>query len=173
YGSSEAAWGSLATPDQLRRAPGTVGVPPPGSTVKILDAAGDELPAGQVGRVFIGNSLRFDGYTRGGGLETVRDPLATGDGNHLVATGDGSWLVATGDLGHFDKDGLLFIDGRDDDMIVSGGENVFPQEVEDTLAAHVCVADAAAVAVPDERVGPRPGGFGGRGARAAGAAGGV
>jgi fatty-acyl-CoA synthase len=154
YGSSEAAWGSLATPDQLRRAPGTVGTPPPGGTVKILDAAGNELPAGQTGRVFIGNSLRFDGYT-GGGLNPVCGPVATGDGSRSVATGDRNQPVATGDLGHFDNDGLLFIDGRDDDMIVSGGENVFPQEVEDILATHGSVADAAAVGVPDEQFGQR------------------
>ncbi len=64
-------------------------------------------------------------------------------------------LVSSGDLGHFDERGRLFIDGRDDDMILSGGENVFPQEVEELLSAHQAVADAAAFGVPDDDFGQR------------------
>jgi fatty-acyl-CoA synthase len=90
-----------------------------------------------VGRVFVGSASRFEGYTGGGGKEDV----------------DG--LLSSGDLGHFDADGLLYIDGRDDDMIVSGGENVFPAEVEDLLAAHPAVAEAAVVGIPDKEFGQR------------------
>ena len=137
YGSSEIAWASLATPAELRSAPGTVGRPPHGTTVRILDPDGAEPPAGQTGRIFVGSGLAFEGYTGGGTKETVRG------------------LMATGDLGHVDERGLLFVDGRDDDMIVSGGENVFPQEVEDCLGDHPAVAEVAVIGIPDERFGQR------------------
>ena len=85
--------------------------------MRILDARRRaRSPTGVVGRVFVGSGARFDGYTGGGGKEQI----------------DG--LLSSGDLGHFDAKGRLFIDGRDDDMIVSGGENVFPAEVEELLA---------------------------------------
>jgi fatty-acyl-CoA synthase len=137
YASTESGSGTLATPADLRAAPGTVGRPMAGVKIKIFDAAGRELPAGQTGRIFIGSPLNFEGYTGGGGKELI----------------DG--LMSTGDLGHLDGAGRLFIDGRDDDMIVSGGENVFPQEVEDLLSGHEAVADAAVFGVPDEEFGQR------------------
>ncbi len=137
YGSSETAWASLATPRELRSAPGTVGRPPHGTTVRILDQNGRRVPNGEVGRIFVGSGLAFDGYTGGGGREVVDD------------------LMATGDVGHIDGTGLLFVDGRDDDMIVSGGENVFPQEVEECLLSHPDVADATVAGVDDERFGQR------------------
>ena len=85
--------------------------------MRILDAdGGGRCRPDVVGRVFVGSGARFDGYTGGGGKEQI----------------DG--LLSSGDLGHFDAKGRLFIDGRDDDMIVSGGENVFPAEVEELLA---------------------------------------
>jgi fatty-acyl-CoA synthase len=87
--------------------------------------------------VFVGSPLQFEGYTGGGSKEMI----------------DG--LLSTGDLGHFDVNGRLFIDGRDDDMIVSGGENVFPHEVEELLISHVDVADVAVFGVPDEDFGQR------------------
>ena len=127
YGSSEAAFGSLASPDQLRRAPGTVGVPTHGTTVRILDTDGEPMPVGQVGRVHIASALGFDGYTDDG--HTSNNDTGAGDtGAGGQPTVDG--LLATGDLGHFDHRGLLFVDGPDPAMIVSGGENVFPPEVE-------------------------------------------
>ena len=117
YGSTEVSLATIAGPGDLQAAPSTAGKVAPGSTVRILDA---RRPAGRrparVGRVFVGSGARFDGYTGGGGKEQI----------------DG--LLSSGDLGHFDADGRLFIDGRDDDMIVSGGENVFPAEVEELLA---------------------------------------
>jgi acyl-CoA synthetase (AMP-forming)/AMP-acid ligase II len=137
YASTEVGAGTLATPHDLRAAPGTVGKPAAGVKIRILDDAGNELPAGETGRIFVGSPMLFDGYSGGGGKEVI----------------DG--LMSTGDVGHFDEAGRLFIDGRDDDMILSGGENVFPQEVEELLAAHASVADAAVFGVPDPEFGQR------------------
>jgi acyl-CoA synthetase (AMP-forming)/AMP-acid ligase II len=137
YASTEVGSGTLATPGDLRAAPGTVGRPMAGVTIKILDEEGLELPAGQTGRIFVGGPLNFDGYTGGGGKQVI----------------DG--LMSSGDVGHFDGHGRLFIDGRDDDMILSGGENVFPQEVEELLLTHEAVADAAVFGVPDPDFGQR------------------
>jgi fatty-acyl-CoA synthase len=105
--------------------------------VKIFDDAGDEVPAGTTGRIFVGNSAQFEGYTGGGSKERLHG------------------LMSSGDVGHFDSAARLFIDGRDDEMIVSGGENVFPGEVEDLLAAHPDVLDAAVIGVPDDEYGQR------------------
>jgi acyl-CoA synthetase (AMP-forming)/AMP-acid ligase II len=137
YASTEVGVGTLATPRDLRCAPGTVGRPAAGVTIRILDDEGLELPAGRTGRIFVGSPMLFDGYSGGGGKEVI----------------DG--LMSTGDMGHFDRGGRLFIDGRDDDMILSGGENVFPQEVEETLIAHPDVEDAAVFGVKDRDFGQR------------------
>jgi fatty-acyl-CoA synthase len=137
YGSTEVAQASIAMPDELRAAPGTAGRPPRGTIVRILDERGRELPPGRTGRIFVANENQFEGYTGGGGKEII----------------DG--LMSSGDVGHFDENGLLFVDGRDDDMIVSGGENVFPREVEDLLADHPDVLEAAVIGVPDPDFGQR------------------
>jgi fatty-acyl-CoA synthase len=137
YGSTEVAWASIAGPEDLRAAPGTAGRPPFGTVVKLLDRDGNEVPPGQPGRIFVANSLLFSGYTGGGSKATL----------------DG--LMSTGDTGHFDADGRLFVDGRDDDMIVSGGENVFPREVEDLLADHPAVVEAGVIGVADPEYGQR------------------
>ncbi len=137
YASTEVGSGTLATPADLRAAPGTVGRPFGGTRLRILGEQGEPLPTGVTGRIFVGSPLLFDGYTGGGGKEVI----------------DG--LMSTGDVGHLDPAGRLFIDGRDDDMILSGGENVFPQEVEDLLCSHEAVADAAVVGVPDDDFGQR------------------
>jgi acyl-CoA synthetase (AMP-forming)/AMP-acid ligase II len=137
YGSTEVAWASIATPKDLRAAPGTAGRPPLGTVVKLLDEQGHEVPAGQGGRIFVGNELVFEGYTGGGGKEIIEG------------------LMSTGDVGHFDAGGRLFVDGRDDEMIVSGGENVFPREVEDLLADHAEIEEAAVIGVQDDEFGQR------------------
>src|SRR4051794_30205311 len=137
YGSTEVAWATIATPRDLREAPGTVGRPPRGSVVKIYDEDGKTVSKGETGRIFVGNDVQFEGYTGGGNKDEI----------------DG--LLSSGDVGHFDEDGRLFIDGRDDDMIVSGGENVFPAEVEDLLMGHEQVADVAVFGVDDEKFGQR------------------
>ena len=137
YGSTEVAYASIATPADLRDAPTSAGKPPYATIVKILDADGEELPPGESGRIFVGNSLLFEGYTGGGHKEMV----------------DG--LMSSGDVGRFGDDGRLYVEGRDDEMIVSGGENVFPREVEDCLARHDHVVEAAAVGVDDDDFGKR------------------
>jgi fatty-acyl-CoA synthase len=137
YGATETGWATIATPEDLRAAPGTVGRPSFRLTIKILDGGGGEVPAGETGEIYTGGGLRFAGYTGGGG-KRVRDGL-----------------TGTGDLGHFDAEGRLFIDGRADDMIVSGGENVFPGEVESLLGEHPDVAEVAVKGVEDEEFGQR------------------
>ena len=137
YGSTEVAWATIATPEDLRAAPGTAGRPPIGTVVKLLDADGRGVKPGQGGRIFVANEMMFEGYTGGGGKEIV------------------GGLMSTGDVGRFDEGGRLFIDGRDDEMIVSGGENVFPREIEDLLAKHGEIEEAAVVGVDDEKFGQR------------------
>ena len=137
YGSTEVAWASIADPKDLREAPGCAGRLPHQTVVRILDADGREVPTGQSGRIFVGNSLQIEGYTGGGGKEMI----------------DG--LMSSGDVGRFDADGRLYVEGRDDEMIVSGGENVFPKEVEDCLATHERVAEVAAIGVDDPEFGKR------------------
>jgi fatty-acyl-CoA synthase len=137
YGSTEVGWATIATPEDMRTAPGTAGRTPHGTEVRILDEDGDELPDGETGRIFVGNEMSFEGYTGGGGKDVV----------------DG--MLSSGDVGHIDEEGRLFIDGRDDEMIVSGGENVFPREVEDLLANHESIHEAAVIGVEDPKFGQR------------------
>ncbi|RLK55115.1 fatty-acyl-CoA synthase [Actinokineospora cianjurensis] len=138
YGSTEVSVASVATPQDWRDAPGTVGKPPVGCRVALYDAEGNAITEPEVtGRVFAGSGLAFGGYT---------------DGRHKEVIGG---LLSTGDVGHFDTSGRLFIDGRDDDMIVSGGENVFPGEIENLLVAHPGVVEAAVVGVADAEFGQR------------------
>jgi acyl-CoA synthetase (AMP-forming)/AMP-acid ligase II len=137
YGSTEVAYATVATPEDLRAAPGTAGRPPRGTVVRLFDEAGREVPQGEVGRIFVGNEMSFEGYTGGGGKEAI----------------DG--LLSSGDVGHIDEGGRLFIDGRDDEMIVSGGENVFPREVEDLLADCEGVVEVAVIGVEDAEFGQR------------------
>jgi acyl-CoA synthetase (AMP-forming)/AMP-acid ligase II len=137
YGSTEVAWASVAQPKDMRAAPGTAGKPPVNTIVKIFDSAGNEVSTGQTGRIFVGNSMLFEGYTGGGHKERIQG------------------LMSSGDVGRFDDDGRLFVEGRDDEMIVSGGENVFPKEVEDCLARHDGVVEVAAIGVEDDEFGKR------------------
>jgi fatty-acyl-CoA synthase len=138
YGSTEVAYASIATPADMRKSPSTAGKPPWATVVKIFDEKSDrELPVGESGRIFVGNSLLFEGYTGGGNKDMI----------------DG--LMSSGDVGRFDEDGLLYVEGRDDEMIVSGGENVFPKEVEDCLARHDAVVEVAALGVDDDDFGKR------------------
>jgi fatty-acyl-CoA synthase len=137
YGSTEVGQVTIATPADLRAAPGTAGRPPRGTVVRLYDELGKEVPQGGVGRIFAGSEMSFEGYTGGGGKEII----------------DG--LLSSGDVGRFDEQGRLFVEGRDDEMIVSGGENVFPREVEDLLADHEQVEEAAVIGVRDAEWGQR------------------
>jgi fatty-acyl-CoA synthase len=135
YGSTEVSYVSVAAPRDLREAPGSAGRVVRGVTVRLVDADGHDVEPGETGRIFAASGLVFDGYTSGE------------DKSRL----DG--LTSTGDVGRFDADGRLYVEGRDDDMIVSGGENVFPAEVEDCLHRHPAVADVSVVGVDDDRFG--------------------
>ncbi len=137
YGSSEVAMGALATPADLREAPETVGRPVPGCPVVVLDRNDSPVGPRVTGRVFVGGGMTFDGYTSGGGKDVVAK------------------MTDTGDMGYFDEAGRLFIAGRADDMIVSGGENVYPRAVENALGEHPDVADNAVIGVSDEDFGQR------------------
>ena len=138
YASTECGFATIATPEELRSAPGTAGRSPVGCEVVLFDEADQRIDGpNKRGRIFIRSSMRFEGYTDGRTKQII----------------DG--YMSSGDMGHFDENGLLFVDGRDDDMIVSGGENVFPQEVENLLVEHEDVSDAAVVGVDDAEFGKR------------------
>ncbi|OBG34214.1 AMP-binding protein [Mycobacterium sp. E3198] len=139
YGSTEVGIGALATPADLREAPETVGKPVAGCPVRIFDK--NDRPVGPrvTGRIFVGGELASEGYTEG-----------SGEAKAVVEN-----MTSTGDMGYFDNAGRLFIVGREDDMIISGGENVYPRAVENALAEHPDVADNAVIGVPDERFGHR------------------
>jgi fatty-acyl-CoA synthase len=136
YGSTEIAYVSVAGPQDLRDAPTTAGQILRGVTVRIVDDKDQDVPTGEIGRIFAGSGMTFEGYT---------------NGDNKARLGN---LASIGDLGKIGADdGRLYVEGRDDDMIVSGGENVFPAEVEDTLHKHPDVSDVAVVGVPDEKFG--------------------
>jgi fatty-acyl-CoA synthase len=137
YGSTEVAYATIASPQDLREAPGTAGKPPHATVVKIYDEDDQPVEDGETGRIFVGNGILFEGYTGGGHKDMI----------------DG--LMSSGDVGHLDDEGRLFVEGRDDEMIVSGGENVFPQEVEDCLTRHDAVHEAACIGVDDDDYGKR------------------
>ncbi len=137
YGSTEVSWATVATPEDLRLAPTTAGRPPLGTRIAILDERGVEVPRGSTGAIHVGNQMLFDGYTNGSGKRTAHG------------------LMETGDRGHTDDHGLLHVDGRDDDMIVSGGENVFPRPVEEAILTMPAVREVVVTGVPDEEFGQR------------------
>lgn len=137
YGSTEIAFATIARPQDLSINASTVGPVIKGVKVKLFDENGNEVPKGDVGRIFVGNTFPFEGYT-GGGHKAIIDGL-----------------MSSGDVGYFDEHGLLYVSGRDDEMIVCGGENVFPAEVEDLISGHPEVVEATALGVEDEEWGHR------------------
>jgi acyl-CoA synthetase (AMP-forming)/AMP-acid ligase II len=143
YGSTEVGIGSLATPSELRRAPETVGRPVAGCPVRIYNRSGRVVGPRVIGRIFVGGDLGA-GYTGSDVKGAGPAPKAVIDG-----------FTSTGDMGYFDNSGRLYVVGREDDMIVSGGENVYPRALENALAAHPGVAENAVVGVPDEKFGRR------------------
>ncbi|NLC98750.1 MAG: AMP-binding protein [Actinomycetales bacterium] len=132
YGATETGWVTIAGPEDLRAAPGTAGRVPWKTMVKVLAENGHEVPAGTTGVIYVGNEMMFAGYTDGNSKD-FRDGL-----------------MHSGDVGHFDEAGRLFVSGRDDDMIISGGENVFPRELEDCLIEHPEVQDVVVVGLADK-----------------------
>jgi fatty-acyl-CoA synthase len=137
YGSTEVAYATIATPEDLAAEPNCVGRVVPGAKVKLFDKHRCEVSPGTPGQIFVANGIQFEGYTGGGSKESI----------------DG--LTSSGDIGHFDAAGRLFIDGRIDDMIISGGENVFPTEVEEALVSHPDIDEAAVIGVSDNEYGQR------------------
>jgi fatty-acyl-CoA synthase len=137
YGSTEIAFATIAEPKHLQHNSSTAGPVVKGVKIKIYDDNGKELPQGEVGRIFVGSFFPFEGYTGGGGKQIING------------------LMSSGDVGYFDERGLLYISGRDDEMIVSGGENVFPAEIEDLISGHPDVVEATALGVEDKEWGHR------------------
>jgi fatty-acyl-CoA synthase len=137
YNATEAGMIATATPKDLRAAPDTAGKPAVGTEIRILDPDFNQVSTGEVGRIFVRNSSQFDGYSSGTTKDFHDD------------------FMSSGDLGRFDESGRLFVVGRDDEMIVSGGENIYPIEVEKSLTGHLAVAEAAVLGVDDERYGQR------------------
>jgi acyl-CoA synthetase (AMP-forming)/AMP-acid ligase II len=137
YGSTEASWVSIATPEDLWDRPGTAGRPPRGTRLAILAADGSPVPPGGQGYIHADNEMLFDGYTSG-------EPREGRDG-----------MLSLGDIGHLDPQGRLFVEGRGDDMVISGGENIFPGEIEDVIARLPEVREVTVLGVPDARFGQR------------------
>ncbi len=135
YGLTEcASQVATATPEQVRAKPGTVGKPLKGTTVRIVDANGQDVPTGEYGEIVVSGATVMKGYL--GQPQTNR-------------------RFATGDIGYLDADGDLWIVQRRSDLIVSGGENVYPSEVEAVLRSHPAVEDACVVGVADAEWGQR------------------
>jgi acyl-CoA synthetase (AMP-forming)/AMP-acid ligase II len=137
YNATEAGMIATATPSGLRAAPETAGRAADGTEIRILDGDFREQPVGEIGTIYVRGTAQFDGYTSGATKRFHDD------------------YMSSGDVGYLDEVGRLFIVGRDDEMIVSGGENVYPIEVEKTLAAHSEVTEAAVLGVDDEQYGQR------------------
>ncbi|MGH3391581.1 MAG: AMP-binding protein [Actinomadura sp.] len=137
YGTTEVSWVSIAGPDELAKHPGTAGRPPRGTSIVIRDEGGGPAPRAVIGRIYAANEMPFEGYTGG-------EPSDAWNG-----------LLSTGDVGHLDRSGLLFVDGRNDGLVVSGGENVVPRDVEDALALLPEVREVAVIGIPDESYGQR------------------
>ncbi|WP_433671118.1 AMP-binding protein [Nocardia sp. CA-136227] len=137
YGSTEVSWASIADPADLRVSPTTAGRPPLGTKLAVLGPDRRPVPVGATGRIFVGNHMLFDGYTDA-------TPPDEADG-----------MLDTGDVGYLDASGRLFVAGRDDEMIISGGENVFPRAVEEALSHLPQVSEVAVVGVPDHEFGQR------------------
>jgi fatty-acyl-CoA synthase len=137
YGSTEVAYVAVATPEDLAADPRTAGQAPWGVRLRVVDEAGNDCPPGTDGRLFAGSGLTFEGYTDGSDKDRM----------------DG--LVATGDRGVLSADRRLTVLGRDVDMVVIGGENVFTGQVEDALLSHPRVQDAAVTSEDDPTYGTR------------------
>ena len=135
YGSTEAGWVAIATPEDIKQRPKAAGKPTPGIEVRIFGEDGEEKPTGETGEIYVRSDLLFEGYTSGDGKDQ-RDGFMT-----------------IGDLGHLDEDGYLYIDGRADDMVVVGGENVYPAEIEEVIGGISGVDDVAVMGVPDDEYG--------------------
>lgn len=140
YGATETGLNTIATPEELLAAPGTIGHAIGGNAIRLLDEAGREVPDGETGELWVKNTMLVAGYHD--------DEAAT---RRSMREG----FFSVGDLAHRDARGLYHLDGRKRDMIISGGVNVYPAEVEEVLHRHPNVSECAVIGVPDEEWGER------------------
>jgi acyl-CoA synthetase (AMP-forming)/AMP-acid ligase II len=135
YGSTEAGWVAIARPEDIRANPKSVGRPVPGIEIAVFSEEGDRLPPGQSGEIFARSDVAFEGYT-------------TGDSKK-----ERQGFMSLGDAGYLDENGWLFVEGRADDMVVIGGENVYPIEIEEVIESLAGVKEVAVVGVDDAEYG--------------------
>jgi fatty-acyl-CoA synthase len=140
YGATELGWVTVVDGHEMLAHPGTLGRPIAGQEIGIFDERGDRLPAGEIGRVYTRSAQLMLGY--------LRDRAAT-DESTLA-----DWLTVD-DLGYLDREGYLFLTGRARDMVISGGVNLYPVEIENALSKHPAIADVAVIGVPDDEWGER------------------
>jgi fatty-acyl-CoA synthase len=134
YGATETGVVTLAGPADHVARPGTIGRAVHGNAVRLLDAAGAEVAPGEVGELFARNSMLIGGYHRN--AEATRASMRDG-------------FFSVGDLARRDADGFYYLEARTHDMVISGGVNIYPREIEDRLAAHPAILEAAVIGVPD------------------------
>lgn len=136
YGATELGWATIASPEDLMERPGTVGRPPEGVNVEILDRNDRPVGKNRPGRIFVDGELLYQGYT-----DPTMDRPKVGQ------------MMSVGDMGHFDDDGYLYVDSREDDMIISGAENIYPGEIEHILLDHPEIEEAAVIGMTDSEWG--------------------
>ncbi|MGM0556461.1 MAG: class I adenylate-forming enzyme family protein [Myxococcota bacterium] len=140
YGATEIGWVTLITGEEMLERPSSVGQPLPGQHVYILDDDMNVLPPGEVGTIYVANEQKMSGYLRD---REANDETFVGD------------MVTVDDLGYLDEDHYLYLAGRSRDMVISGGVNIYPVEIEDVLVQHESVQDAAVIGVADREWGER------------------
>ena len=140
YGATEIGLVTIAKPVDLRAAPGTIGQVIPGNEIRLLDDAGSEVRPGSVGELYVRNKMLVAGYHKD--AEATRSSMKDG-------------FFSVGDLARCDRDGRYFIEGRKRDMVISGGVNVYPAEVEGVLEQHPALAEVAVIGVEDAEWGER------------------
>jgi long-chain acyl-CoA synthetase len=139
YASSETGYVTQISSQEALRKPGSVGKLLPGATVRILDEAGRDVPQGEVGLIYCRQTAYAD-------IEYINQPEAR-------AKIETAGLLCVGDMGYFDAEGYLYISDRKSDMVISGGVNIYPAEIETVLITMPGVADCAVVGIPDEEFG--------------------
>ena len=135
YGSTEVGWVAIATPEDMRTRPKTVGRPVEGIDVAVFSSDGARLPPGETGELFVKSNVLFEGYTSG----ETRD--------------EREGYMAIGDLGRFDDNGYLYVESRSDEMVVVGGENVYPIEVEQIIESVDGVHEVTVLGIDDDEFG--------------------
>ncbi len=140
YGATEIGWVTLISGEEMLDRPGSVGRPLAGQKLRILGDDGREVPRGEVGKIWVKNQHAMTGY--------LKNRQASQD----IRRGD--W-VTVDDLGYLDADDYLYLAGRARDMVITGGVNVYPVEIENVLVLHEDVADAAVIGIPDEEWGEK------------------